>query len=224
MTENIAYYAIIPASVRYDKSISAGAKLLYGEITALCNQEGFCWATNTYFESLYEVCERTIQRWINSLVEAGYIAKNIEYEEDKKTVIRRCLSISMSPAPVKNVTTPPVKNVTTPPVKNVGENNTSMNNTSMNISDINISLYSSRHLTAFRVPSFYEVQAYCQERKNNINPQQFIDFYTAKGWRVGKTPMKDWRAAIRNWEHSRNKADPPSNQTTSKYDEYDRDE
>ncbi len=122
MEQQKAYYAIIPANVRYDKSIPMGAKLLYGEITALCNQEGFCWATNKYFTDLYDVGERTIIRWISSLEERGYIIKNIEYEDDGKTVIRRCLSIS-------NVTTPPDKNVTTPPDKNVTYNNTNKNNT-----------------------------------------------------------------------------------------------
>ena len=90
------YYAVIPATVRYDKRIPANAKLLYGEITALCNQSGLCWAKNTYFANLYEVNTRTIQGWINALLNAGYIHRNIQYAEDGKTVIRRCLSIASS--------------------------------------------------------------------------------------------------------------------------------
>lgn len=67
------YYAIIPASVRYDKRLKPNAKLLYGEITALCNQEGFCWADNAYFSRLYEVDHKTISRWISQLENGGYL-------------------------------------------------------------------------------------------------------------------------------------------------------
>lgn len=88
-----SYYAVIPASVRYDKALPPAAKLLYGEITALCNQSGLCWAENSYFSELYEVSIRTVQSWINALLEKGYIYRNIQYAEDGKTVLRRCLSI-----------------------------------------------------------------------------------------------------------------------------------
>ena len=52
----------------------------------------------------------------------------------------------------------------------------------------------------FTPPSVDDVSQYCTERKNQINPQSFIDFYSAKGWLIGKTPMKDWQAAVRTWE------------------------
>lgn len=53
----------------------------------------------------------------------------------------------------------------------------------------------------FQKPTIEEVTAYCVERKNNVNPERFIDFYTSKGWKVGKQPMKDWKACIRTWEN-----------------------
>lgn len=55
----------------------------------------------------------------------------------------------------------------------------------------------------FVPPTLSEVKAYCQERNNGINPEQFIDFYESKGWFVGKNKMKDWKAAVRNWEQRR---------------------
>lgn len=52
----------------------------------------------------------------------------------------------------------------------------------------------------FTPPTLEEVKAYCQERKNSVDAQRFVDFYTTKGWMVGKNKMKDWQAAVRTWE------------------------
>ena len=52
----------------------------------------------------------------------------------------------------------------------------------------------------FIKPTLEEVKEYCVERKNNINPESFISYYESNGWKVGKNPMKDWKACIRSWE------------------------
>jgi hypothetical protein len=52
----------------------------------------------------------------------------------------------------------------------------------------------------FTPPTVEEVEAYCKERGNKVNPQTFIDFYSSKGWKVGQNPMKDWKACVRTWE------------------------
>ncbi len=69
--------------------------------------------------------------------------------------------------------------------------------------------------TRFSPPTLEEVRAYCQERKNNIDPERFIDFYTCNGWMAGKNKMKDWKAAIRNW--ARNEKKGGSNESTQEY-------
>lgn len=71
--ENPTYYAVIPATVRYDTRLTLGARMMYGEITCLSNKEGYCWASNKYFAELYDVCENTIQNWITALKNSGYI-------------------------------------------------------------------------------------------------------------------------------------------------------
>jgi hypothetical protein len=58
-------------------------------------------------------------------------------------------------------------------------------------------------------PSFDEVKKYCQERKNRVDPGAFIDFYSAKGWKIGNTTMKDWQAAVRTWENRDKKTAQP---------------
>jgi len=52
----------------------------------------------------------------------------------------------------------------------------------------------------FTPPTLEEVKVYCIERKNNVDAEKFIDFYESKGWMVGKNKMKQWKAAVRNWE------------------------
>lgn len=70
---NPSYYAVIPASVRYDNEVIPNAKLLYGEISALCGKEGFCWSENRYFAELYQVSSSTISRWISQLEKRNHI-------------------------------------------------------------------------------------------------------------------------------------------------------
>lgn len=127
-----AYYAIIPANVRYDKDLVPNAKLLYGEITALCNEKGYCWASNQYFAELYNVSDRTIKNWISQLADKGYIQRSVKYREGTKEIEQRKLFIGRE----NNFTTsgnyvpdPRENNFTTPSEKNFLDNNTSINNT-----------------------------------------------------------------------------------------------
>ncbi len=82
------YYAIIPASVRYDNNLKSTEKLLYGEITALANKNGFCYAQNKYFADLYNVTIISISRWISHLQELGYIKTEIIRNENKEIISR----------------------------------------------------------------------------------------------------------------------------------------
>ena len=62
----------------------------------------------------------------------------------------------------------------------------------------------SKNAKRFTPPTVEEVRAYCQERGNHVDPERFVDFYSSKGWMVGKNHMKDWRAAVRTWERDDN--------------------
>jgi len=83
---HVAYYAIIPASVRYS-NISSSAKLMYGEITALCNKKGYCWASNQYFAELYNVSNRSITNWISELKQLNAISIADGSNESRKIYI-----------------------------------------------------------------------------------------------------------------------------------------
>lgn len=89
------YFAVIPADVRYDDQIPANAKLLYGEISALINAEGFCHASNQYFANVYGMAEDTITRLISKLEGAGYIVRELE-RDGTGQVVRRKLYLKVS--------------------------------------------------------------------------------------------------------------------------------
>lgn len=137
---NKGYYAIIPANVRYDKDLIPNAKLLYGELTALANEKGYCWASNSYFSDLYGVSKKTVSNWIASLDDKGYISSQMIYKENSKEIKERRLYI----VPTENNFTtygrkvpPPIEEkFHTPMEEKVKDNNTSFNNTFNNTRDI----------------------------------------------------------------------------------------
>ena len=175
-----SYYAIIPADVRYSNKICANSKLLYGEITALCNEKGYCWASNSYFAELYEKSNRSISSWISQLNDAGFVDIVLE---GKSTELNRKIYLSGNNLPY------PQEENFHPPTKKTSNIILQSNNTVNNISRLR-----------FTPPTLESIKSYCDHRNNNIDPQQFYDFYESKGWMIGKNKMKDWKACIRTWE------------------------
>ena len=132
------YLAIIPSVVRYDKELKPNEKLLYGEISALMDAKGFCWATNKYFAELFDVTPETVSRWIAHLIEKGYAKSKIIYDEDGKTILQRKLWVFLPVVedddPIdkkinrgidKKIKTPIDEKINTPIDKKIKENVTS---------------------------------------------------------------------------------------------------
>ncbi len=194
MSDNLkSYYAIIPANVRYDKRLPANAKLLYGEITALCNEKGYCWASNAYFAKLYEVSNRSITSWLKILKDNGYIKIDIIYREGTEEILYRYVRILHGGIEEKQQ--PPIE-------ANFQDNTTVINNT------INTTCEEVEKRKRFIPPTHEEIADYCNSNTYPINIESFIDFYKSKGWRIGNNKMSDWKAAVRNW-HRRDKEKPP---------------
>ena len=125
--ERPGYYGILPANIRYDKNLKPMEKIMYSELTALSNKNGYCNATNSYFAELYEVSKNTVSLWISDLEKAGYIKTKLIYESGTKNIKERRIYIA-NPI-TKNDDTPITKNDDTPITKNREDNNTSINNT-----------------------------------------------------------------------------------------------
>ena len=174
------YYAVIPADVRYNKKLSPNSKLLYAEITALCNMNGKCTASTEYFCRLYEVSRVSIQKWVKILENNNYIKRVNIYRQGSKEILTRIITLVNSPSKEKFT-----------------------DNTNININNNNLT--DSNRKALFKKPSINEIRDYCNERGNNIEAEAFIDFYESKDWKIGKNKMKDWKAAVRTWERREKK-------------------
>ena len=225
--EQKAYYAVIPANVRYDKRLKANEKLLYGEITALTNERGYCWAGNKYFSELYGVTPQAVSKWISGLKECGYISIDYTYKSGTREIENRIIRLVLTNdcrvlTNVSEVSTNDYGGYK----QMIKDNNTYINNTINNTNEYmglnNNTPKKPEKKERFKAPTFEEVQEYCRERKNNIDAQHFIDYYSARGWMLGKNKIKDWRACVRTWERNDNfkaqKPVKPENVTTDKID------
>ena len=188
MKEAPNYYAVIPADVRYDNDLKDKAKLLYGEITALSDKYGYCYASNRYFAELYSVSQTTISLLIKNLIDNGYIESEIEYKEGSKEILNRYLKIIKGGY---------LRNLKEGYLKKVKGNNTSVNNTSINKENIK---------RKFIKPTIEEIELYCKERNNNINAKKFYEYYEVNNWKdKNGDQVKNWKQRIISWEGRNNK-------------------
>ena len=180
------YYAVIPAEVRYSKKLTPNAKLLYAEITALCNMNGRCTANTNYFCKLYEVSRISIQKWLKTLEVNGYIKRVNIYKQGSKEILTRVITLVNIPSKEKLT-----------------------DNTNTKVSN-NTNLTDSNKKGFFQKPSLIDIQNYCLSRNNNIDAEAFIDFYESKDWMIGSNKMKCWKSAVRTWERRETKKDTMS--------------
>lgn len=130
--ETPTFYATIPASVRYDKRLKPAEKLLFAEICALTNVTGYCYATNSYFETLFDASTRTVQGWLKHLQDCGFISivqvgggAGEPRAERRISPLVGMACVPMTPAekcatPAENCGGTPAKKCATPPQKNAG--------------------------------------------------------------------------------------------------------
>lgn len=178
-------YSICLNEWALDKEIKNELGLLL-IISSLTAEKGYCYASNEYLADLFETTETTISKKIKSLETKQYI--KITYKKRGCEIISRQIRLSKKKIDDCQKRKPTI-------VENNKDNNISINNTK----EINNNklLFPKKK---FKKPTLDEVQQYCLERNNNISAEKFIDYYESNGWKVGRNSMKDWKAAIRNWE------------------------
>lgn len=177
-----SYYAIIPASVRYDPELRASAKLLYGELTALCGKTGYCWASNSYFAELYHLSDKTVSELMLQLERRGHIKREVVRNERNEVVQRRIYvsACPAAPSPEKSGEGY-TENSGDPPPKKPEDNNTSNNNTS----------------NPPIAPQGGDPKPEADEPEKSVpkwKPERFEAFWDFYGYKVGR------KKAVRAWD------------------------
>lgn len=203
-----SYYAIIPANVRYAK-IKANSKLLYGEITALSNQKGYCWSSNNYFAELYGVSKNTISLWINELKKSGFIHVEVIRDQNKQ-VIKRTMSI------IKNDDRCPtfkedaiIKNGE----GNIIKNNTTLNNISIRHKSFEMDVYSEDENILNQDQKIEFIEYWTEETKSTTNPK--MKFELERTWNTRKRMLR-WKKNNIKWT----KRSPGSSKISNAHNEW----
>jgi hypothetical protein len=197
--------AVIPSRYLIAKDINSTQKLLIGLISSLSNLKGYCFASNEYLADLVNVNKGTVSALITDLEKKNYIGRAI-YRNDKKQVEQRILIINFDKhlpsenqiPPLENHNPLPLKN-DIPPLENHKYNN-KINNKGNN--KINNTYAPTK---SFKVPELNSVIDYFTEKDHMGEADNFFNYYESNGWKVGRNPMKNWKAAANNWINNSSK-------------------
>lgn len=190
--ERIVKGICIPIEIWKDKNLSWNEKILFLEIDSYTSQDKDCYFSNEYIAELLGVSITHASKLISSLIEKGLVIKT--KFDGRKRFIKTALSFTTSQTchleqPCYN--------------KNIIITN-SINNKDY-LEEKEDILSSKKKNQRFVKPTIDDINAYIQEQGMHFNAESFFDYYESKGWVVGKSPMKDWKAACRTWESNRKK-------------------
>ena len=182
----------IPIEIWQDKSLSWNEKILLMEIDSFTSKGHECYISNEYIADLLGVTERSASRLLSHLLESGLI-RVVKFDGRKRYVESAiCFQAGWTQMSMQGGQSVPHT-----------DNNEYINNNTL----------SNKGGHRFQKPSLEEIRSYCQERGNKVDPEQFYNFYESKGWVVGKSPMKDWRASVRTWEKREKEVAPRKRET-----------
>ena len=165
--------------------------LIYAIIFGFSQAEGQAFTGGLrYLADWLNTSKRTVMDNLKSLVEKDLLEKEESFINGVKFCTYRCKNFT-------GVWKNPLRGMENSSMG--GMEKTSPNN---KIIDNKINKLNKERVSASRFsrPSLEEVREYCQQRQNSVDPEHFIDYYEANGWKVGRNSMKDWKAAVRNWE------------------------
>lgn len=159
--------------------------------------------SNDYLCGLFDTTERALRPVLEYLYINGYITRSTDRHRGCATIYgitEQGASVIQSKKGYKNVTLLKAERVTNFAQKGLQKCSPNNINNTINNKEKIIKKENSQIMAKFKKPTLAELQEYCTARANGIDAQAFLDYYESKGWLIGKSPMKDWRAAVRTWE------------------------
>ena len=194
-----AFYKFLP-----NNPLSSNAQCLYSYLLNKNNELGWIkefTVSNMIVCGFTNLSRQALDRARNELKQKGYIDYKKGYSNQAGTYVI-----------VSFVT----QNDTQSDTQDDTQDNTQSGHTLCTLNKLNKTKQNKKEniqRKTFSKPTVEEVKAYCSERKNNVDAEKFCDFYESKGWKVGKEPMKDWKASVRTWEKGDKK--PPGKPTNA---------
>lgn len=183
MEEN---FIIIPESIYRDERLSPRAVLLYGLVQAFSKGRGFCWASNAALAERLNVSKSCLSHLVSKLSSCGLV----RLQTDPETGVQHICPIAKNNEGIADFSYTPCKKQQDP----------SLNSATIEYKE---SIREKENTPAtrkrFQPPSISEVADYCREHSLSMDAERFVDYYTANGWMAGRSRMRDWQAAARNW-------------------------
>lgn len=171
----------IPLEIWQNTDLNWNEKILLMEIDSFTSAGRDCYFSNEYIAELLGVSERYASKCLSNLIDAGYV--NVVRFDGRKRYVESELKFQAGWN------------------KSSMQGGTNVPHTNNNYLNKNINKEREyKEQVRFVKPTVAEVSAYCKERNNHINAEEFVAFYESKGWMIGKNPMKDWKAAVITWE------------------------
>lgn len=180
-------YILIPDTVYQRNDIPRRLHELFGLLYSLSRKTGICDAGNTYLSKQLNLDSKTVSRDLRALVQKGLISVCADASSG-----RRIIRV------VDQMVNTGDDMVTTECLNGHQDGDDMVNHIVYDKKSDSTDTPAKRK--RFQPPSVSEVADYCRERGNTINAEQFVDFYEARGWKLGRQTMRDWKAAVRTWE------------------------
>lgn len=168
----------IPIEIWMDKDLSWNEKILLMEIDSFTAKDRECYISNEYIAELLGVSVSWASKCLSHLLDLGLV-RVVKFDGRKRYVESTIqFKADLNDSSMQDGIKVPHNN-----------NNEYINNT----------LSNKDTRQKFVKPSIEEIRQYCQEKGINVDAEQFFNFYESKGWLIGKSPMKNWRAAVSTW-------------------------